>query len=317
MGTLPTQVQPGEVISSDLLNTILDELARLGGTVGPGGTQIVPNVFGTSLGDARAMILQPARQLALGFTYDVSGAAIDPLAATNFNLIVLNQSPPPDARVAPNTPVNLVVSRATGGTTPTTQPPTISNTETPTGSVTTSFAVNAPMVIVGTNFSATASQNTVTLNNVPATVSSDAADPTRRLLVVVPAGIPGAPVNPGDPALPNVTVRVQTPAATPATTTITITAPVPGQPMISSVTPPIQFEGSNVTITGANFVATTQVLIRTTPAPIVTRTSTEIVATVPSFADILPGALVTVSLAVLVPNVGEATFAGTFRVRGA
>jgi IPT/TIG domain len=317
MGTLPTQVQPGEVISSDLLNAILDELARLGGTVGPGGTQIVPNVFGTLLGDARAMILQPARQLALGFTYDVSGAAIDPLAAANFNLIVLSQSPPPDARVAPNTPVNLVVSRAGSGTTPTTQPPTISRTETPTGTVTTSFPVNAPMVIVGTNFSATASQNTVTLNNVPATVSADPADPTRRLLVVVPPGIPGAPVNPGDPALPNVTVRVQTPAATQATTTITITAPVAGQPTISSVTPATQTENSNITIAGTNFAATAQVLIRGTGAPIVTRTSTEIVATVPNFADILQGAVIPVSLTVLVPGVGEATFAGTFRVRGA
>jgi hypothetical protein len=173
------------------------------------------------------------------------------------------------------------------------------------------------MVIVGTNFSATASQNTVTLNNVPATVFSDPADPTRRLLVVVPTGIPGAPVNPGDADLLNVTVRVQTPAATPATTTITITAPVAGQPTISSVTPATQFEGSNITIAGANFAATTQVLIRGTAASIVSRTLTEVVATVPNFPDILPGAVVPASLTVSVPGVGEATFTGTFRVRGA
>jgi hypothetical protein len=317
MATLPIQVQPGEVISSDLMNAILAELVRLGGSAGPDGTQQVPNVFGAFLGDARAAILQPARQLTLGFTYDVSGAAVDPLASANFNLVVLNQSPAAESRVAPGTPVNLVVSRAAGGTTPTTPAPTITQTETPTGTVSTTFAVNATLVIVGTNFSATASQNTVTFDNVPAPVTADPADPTRRLSVTVPTGIPGAPVNPGDPSRPNVVVRVQTTASTPATTTITVSAPVAGQPTISTVTPGTQFEGSNVTIAGTNFVASTQVLIRGVAATIVTRTLTQIVATVPDFPDILPGgAPVPASLTVSVPGVGDATFAGTFRVRG-
>src|SRR5882672_1286835 len=233
MATLPTQVQTGEVFSAALMNAVLAELVRLGGNQVPGGTQVVPNVFGTFLGDARATILQPSRQLTLGFIFDVTGTAVNPLAAGNFNLIVLNQSPPADTLVAPNTPVNLVVSQAAAGTP--SLPPTITRTETVTGTGSTTFPVNGTLVIVGTNFSATAAQNTVTFDNTPATVTNDPADPTRRLVVVVPTGIPGGPVNPGDPARAGVVLRVLTPNGTPVSTTVTVTAPVAGQPTITSV----------------------------------------------------------------------------------
>src|SRR5262249_36127012 len=147
MATLPAQVRPGDLVSSDVMNAILERLAQLGGG-GVTGTQVVPNVFGSFLGDARAAILQPGRQLLLGFTYDVTGAAVDPLSSANFNLIVLNQSPAGNTLVAPSTPVNLVVSQALassgGGTTP---PPTITRTETAGGVAATSFAVNGTLAI--------------------------------------------------------------------------------------------------------------------------------------------------------------------------
>jgi IPT/TIG domain len=317
MATVPTQVRPGDVITSDLINAILEKLAELG--PGVSGTQVVPNVFGTFLGEARATILQPSRQLALGFTFDVTGAAIDPLAASNFNLIVLNQSPPADSLVPPNTPVNLVVSQAATGTTPTPVPaPTITRTETATGTATTSFAVNGTMAIVGTNFSANAAQNIVTFNNVAAaSVTGDPADPTRRLLVQVPTGIPGAPVNPGDAALAGVVVSVRNQSGIAATTTITVTAPVPGQPTIASVSPATPDEGQNITVTGTNYTATTQVRIRGTLATTVgTPTPTSITVTVPNFPDITPGPAVPSSLVISVPGVGEVTFTGTFRIRG-
>jgi hypothetical protein len=180
------------------------------------------------------------------------------------------------------------------------------------------FAVGGTMVIVGTNFSATASQNMVMLDNTPATVTNDPADPTRRLLVMVPTGIPGAPVNAADPPKSGVVVKVQTPTGPPATTTITVTAPVAGQPTIASVTPLIQFETRDITIDGTNFTATATVLIRGVTATIVgTPTAAQIVATVPTFGDILPGgAPVPAAVIVSVPGVGDATFSGTFRVRG-
>ena len=317
MATLPAQVRPGDLISSDLMNAILDRLSQMGG--GPVGTQVVPNVFGLFLGDARAAIVQPGRQLMLGFTYDVTGAAVDPLSTANFSLIVLNQSPPGNSLVAPNTPVNLVVSQqiasSGGGTTP---PPTITRTETAGGTAATSFPVNGTLAIVGTNFSATASQNTVTFDGTPGTVASDPADPTRRLLVTVPTGIPGGPVNPGDPAKTGVVLSVRRLGGDPVTTTVTLTAPVANQPTIANVSPATQFENQNVTITGTNFAANAQVRVRGTLATIVgTPTATTIMFTVPDFPDITPGTPVPASLVVTIPTVGDATFSGTFHVRGA
>jgi hypothetical protein len=317
MATLPAQVRPGDLISSDLMNAILERLSQMGGG-GVSGTQVVPNVFGAFLGDARAAILQPGRQLMLGFTFDITGAAIDPLSSANFNLIVLNQSPPGGSLVAPNTQVNLVVSQQLagggGGTTP---PPTITRTETVGGTAATSFAVNGSLAIVGTNFSATASQNTVTFDGTPGTVASDPADPTRRLIVNVPTGIPGAPVNPGDAPKAGVVLSVRRLGGEPVTTTVTITAPVANQPTIATVNPATQFENQNVTITGTNFAANAQVRVRGTLATIVgTPTATTIVFTVPDFGDITPGTPVTASLVVTIPTVGDVSFSGTFRIRG-
>jgi IPT/TIG domain len=314
MATLPTQVRPGDLITSELINAILEKLAL----TGEAGTEVVPNVFGALLGDARAAILAPTRQLTMGFTFDVTGAAVDSAAGANFNRIVVSQSPTGESRVAPNTPVNLVVSGTGsgggGGTVPT---PTITRMETLGGTVATSFAVNGTLVIVGTNFSATASQNSVRFDGTPATsVNNDPADPTRRLVVVVPPGIPGAPVNPGDPPRAGVVVSVSRLGGTAVTTTVTITAPVPDAPSITLVDPATANEGTNITITGTGFTAAAQVRIRGTLATNVgTPTSTTIVATVPQFADINPGPPVPSTLVVSIPGVGDASFTG-FRVRG-
>jgi hypothetical protein len=320
MATLPTQVRPGDVISSELMNAILDALTQLQGDVS--GTQLMPNFFGSLLSEARTAILLPSRQLALGFTFDVSGASIDPFASANAALIVLNQSPSAGTRVPPGTPVNLLVSRSgTSTPPPTPNPPTITRTETVGGVAASSFAVGAALVVVGTNFNATPSQNIVTFNSIAAaSVTADPADPTRRLIVTVPTGIPGAPTTPGGPALPNVSLRVQTPNGAPATTTLTVTAPVAGQPTITDIAPLIQFEGSNITITGTNFTQTAQVRIENIAATVVSRTATTIVATVPNIPSITPGPPVAVSVVVSIPNTPnpplEVTFTGTLRVVG-
>lgn len=327
MATLPTQVRPGDVITSELMNAILDAIGKLQGV--PTGTQQVPNVFGSTLGDARTAILQPSRQLALGFVFDVSGASVDPLIAANAALVVLNQAPIGGTMVAPGTPVNLVVSRASGSTAPPPpSPPTITRTETPTGTVTNSFAVGSSLVIVGLNFSATASQNTVTFNDVPAaTVTVDVGDATRRLIVTVPSSIPGAPTSSGGAPLAGVVLRVATPNTTPATTTVTITAPVPAQPTITGVSPALVLENADITITGTNFTQNASVLFRVgnnTPvnATVSSRNATQIVARVPNFPEILPGPPTAVTLMVSVPNQANpqqplvATFQGSFSVVG-
>ncbi|MCO6435109.1 PASTA domain-containing protein [Nitrosomonas nitrosa] len=314
MATLPPHVKPGDLITADLINALLDEIALLQEIGERPGTQVVPNVFGTFLRDARALITQPARQLTLGFIFDVSGAAIDPFASQNANLIVLNQSPAADARVLPNTPVNLVVSQSTSSSTPTEPAPTITRLETVTGTVTTSFPVNATMVIVGANFSANAAQNVVRFDGIPATVIMDPTDPTRRLFAVIPTGIPGAPVASSDPPKTGVVVMLQIQNGSPVTTNITVSPPLDTQPRISGISPTTQFENSNITITGVNFAATAQVLIRDVNATIVgTPTNNQIIATVPDFG-FPEGPPVPSSVKVVVGD-AEDIFLGTFRVR--
>lgn len=314
MPTLPDKVHPGDIISSELINAILTQLAALGSQP---GAQTVPSLLGVRLIDARAMIVDPARQLSLGFVIDAAGAAVDPFASANADAVVLSQSPAAGVPAPPGSAVNLVVTASTSSGPAPTPAPTITGTETLSGAATVSFPVGATVVLVGTHFNATASQNTVTFNNRPAAaVAVDPADPTRRLLVTVPGDIPNAPTSAGDPSLTNVTVRVKTPSPEAVTTTITVTAPIPEQPTIGTVSPSSQFEGSQITIGGTNFATSAIVLIRDVEATVSSRTPTQIVAVVPQFPDISSGALVPASVTVSVPGVGDATFAGTFRVRG-
>ena len=288
MATLPTKVQPGDLITSELVNAMLEDLAQLKGSA---GTQTVPDVFGRFLPDARTIINQPSKQLTLGTVLDVAGAVIDPLASANAILIVLGQSPVSGTRVAPGTSVNLVVSRAATGGGTTLPPPTITRTETAIGTPATKFRVGDPVVIVGTNFHVTPSQNIVTFDGVGTPVTSDPSDPTRRLLVKVPTGISGGPVNPGDPDKTGVILVVSTPAGVPVSTTITVAAPsgVP-VPQITSFTPPAQAVGANVTISGQNFSATASrnevSFGNVAAASIVSVTPTDIVAKVPDFPDL-------------------------------
>lgn len=317
MPNLPLTVQPGDIISSELMTLILNRLAELTDVVLT-GTQMVPDVVGMRLFDAKNLIQQPSRQLSLGFVIDLGGASLNPNSAENAALIVINQSPTSGSLAQINAPVNLIVSQSAQVTPSPGPQPTIAGTETLDGTSETDFAVNDTLVIVGTNFSANAAQNFVTFNDTRATqVSGDPADPTRRLFVTVPTGIPGAPVNPGDGPLSNVVVRVRNVISNlSAMTSINVTAPVGNAPSIVAIEPSIQFEGEDISITGANFSPDSQVTIRDVSAVIVSTSASEIVATVPQFNDIASGALVPAKLVVTIPGVGSAAFAGTFRVRG-
>lgn len=316
---LPSEVQPGDIISSELMTLILARLADLSDAVLT-GTQTVPGVIGMLLADATSVIQAPSGQLSLGFVVDITGATLSPTSPGNANLIVLNQSPVAGTRVAVNAPVNLVVSQVAGSTTPGTGPqPAITATETLEGVQESDFPVGGTVVIVGSNFNANPAQNIVTFDGVAALVNSDQADPTRRLLVTVPAGIPGAPVAAGDPtrfAVPVLLRNAQNNRS--ASTQINVIAPVADAPTISSVAPSTALEGTDITITGSNFSDAAQVLIRDQPATLVSVSGggTQIVATVPNFADVQQNAIVTASIIVTIPDVGSVPFNGTFLVVG-
>jgi hypothetical protein len=282
-------VLPGEVIRASLINQLIDA-ANAGTGPAPIGVP-VPDLFGRTLDQARLLLTQPSTNLALGSALDVFGAVVDPSAPGSGSRFVLNQSPSTGTHVPIGSPVNVVVAALS--TVPPPPPPAITRTETVTGTVTSSFRVGESLVIVGSGFNIAAGLNTVTIGGQPvATVQPDPANPTQRLIVAVPTGIPGAPVNPTDPPLPNVQVAVRNQGSTPGTFTITVLPPsgVP-LPDIIDFSPSQQFVGSNVTIGGANFssvLARNIVTLASTPptaAVLVSATTDQIVFTVPN----LPG----------------------------
>src|SRR5262245_26823688 len=93
---LPTKVLPGQLISAEHFNFFIDEFVRIraGSTTG-NGTVGVPNFFGLSITQVRALLQLPTTQVTLGAVIDVTGAGVDILATANAGLIALTQSPQP------------------------------------------------------------------------------------------------------------------------------------------------------------------------------------------------------------------------------
>jgi hypothetical protein len=306
---LPPKVLPGQLISADLMNALIDEFARLraGATTG-GGTVVVNNLFGLTIAQVRALFQQPAIQLALGAVLDVNGSGVDILANENAGLIVLVQDPSANSLVNPGTPINIVVSRSsTGGGTTTPLPnPTITRFESIAGVPGTAFRVGDSFVIVGTNFATTAGQNAVNIGGMSANVVSDPGNPTQRLTVTVPVGIPGAPTTTGGAPLPNVPIIVTRAGSPPVTGTITVNGPAATPPPQIITFTQIAVVGGSMNITGSNFgatVALNRVFLSGTPAPgapplpagtppgtipaaITSASATQIVITVPNFGDL-------------------------------
>jgi len=131
--------------------------------------------------------------------------------------------------------------------------------------------VGTAVTIFGTGFSATASQNTVTFNGTPATVTS--ATPT-QIATSVPAGASTGPI------------AVSTPTGS-ATSSQPFTVTEPGAPTITGFTPTIDVAGAAVTITGTNFEPTpptNNVLFNLTRATVESATATTIGTKVPAQA---------------------------------
>lgn len=309
---LPPKVLPGQLISADFMNAIIDELTRLRGeTSTGGGTVPVNNLFGMTVAQVRALMQQSTTLITLGAVLDADGAGVDILAPANAGLIVLSQSPQPGTLVNPGTPVNLVVSRAStgGGTIPPLPNPTITRFESISGVVGNTFRVGDSFVIVGTNFATSMSQNSVTVGGVAATVVSDPGNPTQRLVVTVPTGIPGAPTTPTGTPLANVAIIVTRTGAPPVAQNITVNGPsATPAPVITTFTQ-VTVVGSSLTINGSNFgntAALNRVFLSgtraagsptnpagtptgTIPATIVSASPSQIVVTVPDFGDLPAG----------------------------
>lgn len=288
MASIP-HVQPGDVMRASVINALIDRVNSL--EAGSGLGTAVPNLVGRTVGQALSLLNQPSAGLRVGLAIDVFGNVVNAGVAATATRLVLMQSPPVGARVTAGSAVDLIIAGQGTGTSPAPPAPTITRIETVTGTPTTTVRVGDTVAVVGTHFSAVASQNTVTFDGVPArSVVSDPSDPARRLLVGVPADIPQGPVKPGDPDKGAVVLALST-GGTRVTTTITVQAP-PGQPQpaITGFTPAAQQVGKDVTINGANFSTTpSRNLVRfgtVNAEAVVSATASQIVAKVPNFTDL-------------------------------
>jgi YD repeat-containing protein len=138
------------------------------------------------------------------------------------------------------------------------------------GVVPSSGLTGATATVFGTGFSSTPSQNTVTFNSVPATVTSAT---TMQLVVAVPAGATTG------------LVAVTAPngsALSPQPFTVLSGSDAP--PTIASFSPPVAVPGASVTITGTNFApvpANNAALVNLAPLTVSTAAATSLTATIP------------------------------------
>jgi len=263
-------VKPGDPITAEQWNTLVAAIQGAGPiNVGP---ITVPNLFGLTLGNAVAIITLPSTQLTRGNIIDSLGNSVDPTVADSKPLIVLNQMPAAGTNVFAGTAVNLVVAPKPGSAPPPPQIPTIS------GFVPTQAPISTQLEIDGDNLNG----GSATFAGVP---GIPAGGSTKfKLFVVVPPGIPGAPVNPGDHL--DVTVIVTTPLGTSQGSKVTILPPPTNPlPTITSFNPTSGVVGGNVTIAGTGFDTTAgnnTVHFDNVPATPSTASATTLSVTIPT-----------------------------------
>lgn len=253
----PLKVQPGDLIRSDLINAIIDNLEALNRAVAGAGTTglvSVPNFVGRSLSDARAILSQATTHLNLGSVFDASGVGFSGAAPSVQTRLVVNQVPTPGSRVAGGTAVDLVLAVAQGGgTTPTSNRPTITSI---VGARPGEVRVGDTATINGSNFDLTPGNNQVTFGDRPAPPPTSSNG--NALVVQVPE------VTSATGGQVNVTVRV--PGRTPNDTSLPFPVTVlpratQPQPAITGVLTPsgnppnTVTEGDEITVNGTGFAA--------------------------------------------------------------
>ncbi|WP_164018268.1 IPT/TIG domain-containing protein [Pyxidicoccus trucidator] len=236
------EIKPGDLITSDLINTLVREMKNLVAGV---GNNPVPNLFGRTISDVKNTLAQGGNKLKIAGALDAAGVSVDIGRAENAGRLVVGQIPPPDARVADNTNVFLLIAAVAGSGPQQSEPPVI------TGFSPLTAPVGTPVQIIGKEFDPVQSRNKVTFDGV--TAATPSSDSTRfSLFVTVPTGIPGAPTTTGQQKVVSVVVTTATGIAT---AQLVITPP-PAQPTpsVSSFSPAIGAKlGSTLTITGQNF----------------------------------------------------------------
>ena len=255
-----TNVEPGDLITSEKWNLLLARVAELAAQVQglsgnvSTGTVTVPNLFGLTLNQATAIITNPAQQLALGNVIDALGQFIDPNEPDAGSLLVINQIPSAGTKTFPGAGVSLLVAGTAGDGEP--PPPTLPliSEVFPTPS-----PVGNQVEIRGSNFAPLNTNNVVTFDNIPTPNPPTMQSDVGTLFVTIPTGIPGAPTAQGQANKTGVVVRVRDIVRNvEAEFSGCVVAPPPAVPLptITAVAPNPAFIGAILQVTGQNFSAT-------------------------------------------------------------
>lgn len=246
-------VEPGDLITSALWNSlrgkVLDleaQVQQLSGSVGTGNV-IVPEVFGRTLKQAKAMITLPALQLTVGFVIDAFGKPVDISQTASDSLIVIGQMPAAGDRVSAATSVNLAVSAVPNSVVDPPKPPKI------TGFNPSPVPAGIEVTIGGENFTSTIGDITLTFDGVATPINS--STPT-TIKAVVPKTMPNGPNKVGDPTNNGVKVHlVVKGVATDATCSVSAPLSDAVSPKIDTITPNPGVFTQDLTIIGSGFTS--------------------------------------------------------------
>lgn len=111
-----SKIAPGKIISADLLEWVVERLRIVEGrTQKRDGTQVlVPKVFGQTLEQALSTLEDSSADLQVGRVIDAEGRTFEPPHKDVLKRTVINQVPPPEARRAAGSKVDLVLSESIG-----------------------------------------------------------------------------------------------------------------------------------------------------------------------------------------------------------
>jgi len=248
------EVQPGDLITARLINTIIRLLKEL--ELKFGGPLTIPNVFGETLAAAKTILSTATPPVALGQNVlDANGLPVSPNDPVNQNRRVIGQVPPAGTRAPAGTVVSLLIaSQASTGPSPVPVPEI-------TGFLPKTASVGEELQIAGKNFASLPANNTVTFNGMALQRPPLDKSTNYSLFVIVPPGIPDGPT-PGGPPVP-VTVRVKLATSGQETVGNVPVGPSTGilRPTVTSHSPTTPFAGTDLTINGTGF-GTTAALVK-------------------------------------------------------
>jgi hypothetical protein len=242
-------VQPGDVITADLFNSMLNDIELLKSQMSqsPSGTA-VPNFIGQTFATVRQTLNQPSTPFFLGSVLDASGNTVSPISTAFDSRIVIGQSPTGGSLATNGTLLQLILSADQSGPTPTPSPPDITRMVGIVRGVATTNEgqAGAQLTIGGRNFGNLPTDHLVTVDGQNAPVSSSLFTPGSSVTVTIPETASPDPNGATRPVLVMVTVG----SLSSSPSNLRLHSVAANQPVITGIEPPIVDRTASITISG-------------------------------------------------------------------